>query len=367
LALKSLSNPDRYMEISTRLAMGEPLLLVTIGSTRTSTIPGVSIAGATPELTLTTPCLDVEYLVTGRPVSMDILPVTPTGIPTPALVTRGVVTAASIPVLVIDAGSYMAPAVPHISMPGRTVGGRIDVEPALPEGKAMELYKSGYRLGESIAGPGLTLILAESIPGGTTTALGILEGLGYDAYGKVSSAGPSNPHDLKRSIVEKALDKCRAKEACNDPLRIVEEMGDPVHITIAGIASGALDRGGAVVLSGGTQMTAVLALIDRLRGLKSGDALLMATTRWLVEDPSSDYKGLKEMISPDVPAVYYDYNFKDSPYEGLKAYEQGFVKEGVGIGGSAYAATVNRGLTSEAVHKAVYREYERVAREAGVL
>ncbi len=367
MALRSLLNPDRYTEISSRLASGEPLLLVTIGSTRTSTVPGVSIAGATPELTLATPCLDVEYLVTGKPVSMDILPVTPTGIPTPALVTRGVVEAASIPVVVADAGSHLTPAIPHISVPGRTVGGRIDEEPALPVDRARELYESGYTLGKTISGPGLTLVLAESIPGGTTTALGILVGLGYDAYGKVSSAGPENPHDLKRSIVERAQERCRAKGLCGDPLGVAGEMGDPVHVTIAGIASGALDRGGAVVLSGGTQMAAVLALLERLRGVKTGDLLLMATTRWLVEDPSSDYKGLVEMISPDVPVVYYDYNFQGAPYEGLKAYEKGFVKEGVGIGGSAYAATAIRGLTWEAVHNAVYREYERVAGEAGVL
>ncbi|MEM2302276.1 MAG: TIGR00303 family protein, partial [Sulfolobales archaeon] len=31
-----------------------------IASTRTSTIPGISIAGASPELTLYTPALDVE-------------------------------------------------------------------------------------------------------------------------------------------------------------------------------------------------------------------------------------------------------------------------------------------------------------------
>jgi len=60
------------------------IIIVFIASTETSTILGLSVAGATPEATLYTPALDVEYLTLGRPLSANVVPVTPTGVPTPA-------------------------------------------------------------------------------------------------------------------------------------------------------------------------------------------------------------------------------------------------------------------------------------------
>ena len=43
------------------------------------------------------------------------------------------------------------------------------------------------------------LVIGESIPGGTTTALGVLSALGVKAEGKVSSTLPENPHSLESS------------------------------------------------------------------------------------------------------------------------------------------------------------------------
>lgn len=47
-----------------------------------------------------------------------------------------------------------------------------------------------------------------------------------------------------------------------------------------------------------------------------------------------------ESISPDVPIVYVNMDYSSSPYEGLQAYEWGYIKEGVGCGGSSVAAIV---------------------------
>ena len=43
----------------------DPVFILTIGTTDTSLIPGISGAGATPELTLYTPASDAEFMVTG--------------------------------------------------------------------------------------------------------------------------------------------------------------------------------------------------------------------------------------------------------------------------------------------------------------
>jgi predicted ATP-grasp superfamily ATP-dependent carboligase len=89
---------------------------------------------------------------------------------------------------------------------------------------------------EYVEGENLSVcLLGESIPGGTTTALGILVALGYDAWGKVSSASPSNPHRLKEVVVREGLERSglRVDEARHDPLRAVSALGDPVHVSMA--------------------------------------------------------------------------------------------------------------------------------------
>ena len=66
-------------------------LVLCAGTTRTAEIDGISAAGADPELMAHTPSADGEILVYGRPVRAPVVPVSPTGCPTPAVVTRAVV------------------------------------------------------------------------------------------------------------------------------------------------------------------------------------------------------------------------------------------------------------------------------------
>jgi NaMN:DMB phosphoribosyltransferase len=94
-----------------------------------------------------------------------------------------------------------------------------------------------------------------------------------------------------------------------------------------------------VIVGGGTQMAAVIAAAVRLDGGIVGN-VLQGTTRWLMEDPHSNMEKMMESISPDVPIVYVNMDYSASPYEGLQAYEWGYIKEGVGCGGSSIAAIV---------------------------
>ena len=61
----------------------------------------------------------------------------------------------------------------------------------------------GRILGRSLASLTDCLIIGESIPGGTTTALAVLKAFGFDA--KVSSSIPENPVELKNQISKSAL------------------------------------------------------------------------------------------------------------------------------------------------------------------
>ncbi len=68
------------------------LFILVIGTTDTSLVPGITIAGgAKPELTHYTPAADAEYLVLGRCWVIPTVPMTPDGKPTPALITRAAI------------------------------------------------------------------------------------------------------------------------------------------------------------------------------------------------------------------------------------------------------------------------------------
>ncbi len=337
--------------------MARELFILFIASTRTSTIPGVSIAGPTPEATLYTPALDAEIVVAGRPMSLGVVPVSPEGIPTPAIVSRAILEALSLPRLVVDAGSYLEPGVPHARLPSRVVGERIDSGRALPEGSARRLFEEARLLASSLGG-GFHYIVGESMPGGTTTAMAVMEALGFRARGRVSSASPRNPHGLKARVYEEGLRASGLDVPARDVFRAVEAVGDPLHVSIAGFAAGAVESGSRVTLAGGTQMGAVLAILSRL-GYALGGPVRVATTRWIAFDPSSDFQGLMAEIAPRVEVSVADVSFSDSRLEGLRLYEEGYVKEGVGMGGLMVAA-LEAGLRAEDILRAVERSYEAV-------
>jgi len=58
-------------------------------------------------------------------------------------------------------------------------------------------------------------------------------------------------------------------------------------------------------------------------------------------------------------------DFSRSPYEGLRYYERGYVKEGVGAGGTAFIAHVLTGKSVREIEKSVNEEYERLMRVGG--
>ncbi len=333
---------------------GRVAFLVVVGSSRVSTIPGLSIAGPSPEATLLTPTLDAEYLLAGRPVTLDVIPVSPEGLPTPALITRAVLSALrDVQLGVVDAGCSRAPRVPHVALPSRRMGGRIDVEPGLPSGVAEALFREARLLGSTVARGLDAILLGESIPGGTTLAAAILEALGYRGLGRVSSSSRSNPHSLRERVVRAALARLEGRESLWERLG---EVGDPVHVSLAGLAAGALEAGARVVLAGGTQMAAVLAILSRL-GVKGGVAV--ATTPWIMRDETSDLPGLVRDVAPWAPVLYAEFSLASSRFPGLRAYDEGWVKEGVGAGGALVLAAA-RGLEPRDVLRLVEEEYARV-------
>jgi|GEM_PF-4430311 len=106
---------------------GFMLLLVT-GTTDTSLIPGLTIAGASPDLTHFTPAADAEYLIFGKTKSVPGIPVTPDGKPTPAILTRSALSVIDAGALVVNAGTRVKPLVPIVELGGFSREGHKDGE-----------------------------------------------------------------------------------------------------------------------------------------------------------------------------------------------------------------------------------------------
>ncbi len=320
------------------------------GSTRVSTIPGISIAGPSPEATLWTPTLDLEYLVAGKPLSLNVVPVSPEGLPTPAVISRALLPRIPVSLLVVDSGLSYPLKVSHARLPSARPGGRIDLEPGLG-GSSKAIFEEARLLGRWLAGGG-GLVLGETIPGGTTTAAAIMTALGIPGVELVSSSSAENPKELKRRVVDAALG--RAAHCGDDVFCVLDEVGDPVHVVIAGSAAGALEKGVPVVLAGGTQMGAPLAILRRL-GYEG--RIMIATTPWIVADRGAGIERIAAELGAGL--AYAKMSFADAPRRGLRMYEEGYVKEGVGAGGALYLAAALLGV--EEAKRLIYEEYEVLA------
>lgn len=310
-----------------------------LGFTETGLIPGISAAGATPADRQYTAIADAEFLYHGV-LSNPQFPLPPlVNGASPALISRAVMTGLGLPLYLFNAGLPQTPTVPCIDLGGAAAR-------CLSRGRALELLmvkrllEQGLFWGEKLASeiPGRYLILGECVVGGTTTALGLLMGLGWDAAGQVNSSHPTCNHNQKAAIVRAGLAQAGLVGAC-DPLQVVAAVGDPMQIVVAGMAIAASRRAG-VLLAGGTQMLAVHALMQALADQYQlpwqAEQVVVGTTRWVATDPTGDTVGLAQQLS--APLVATQLSFANSQHAALRAYEQGYVKEGVGAGGCAISA-----------------------------
>jgi len=308
-------------------------VVVLLAATATAAIPGISAAGATPESRRLTAAADAELLVLGpgrhRPHG---LPPLAAGV-SPALISQVVVDSLGWHPLVVDLGCALAPSVPHLRLPGSLEAG-----PArcLTSGRAM------------------ALLLAECVPGGTSTAQAVLAGLGLAVEGLVGSSLRDPDLSLKAQLVRQGLaaaglglpsSQGEGPAPDADPLAVVAAACDPMQPVAAGLVLAAAAQGLPVLLAGGSQMAAVLALAlalapASLRAVLAAQVAI-GTTAWVANDPSSNLGGLLQTLERRwgvTPlGLVADLRFHAPQHSALLDYERGFVKEGVGAGGLALA------------------------------
>ncbi len=325
------------------LLKGDVSFVLCIGNTKTAEIPGITVAGANPELIKFTPPADAELLYYGECKIIPFPPATPDGKPTPALITHTALKLTDVQLFVVDSGLVLKPRIPHATI-NAPVGENIAEGDAMGLDRVLESFEYAKILGREISKNCDVVMIAESIPAGTTTAGAVLKALGIEA--KVSSSMPENPVELKAKVIDKAVSRVNT----DDPLEIVAKVGDPVIVGVSGIALGSRKP---VILAGGTQMAAVSHVVRRIN---EKFEVNIATTVYVAEDETAD---IVSITPEDANVIAVDPGLGSSSKEGLRAYAQGFVKEGVGAGGSTLLAYV-RGWSAEEFLKEVEKNYEKI-------
>jgi uncharacterized protein (TIGR00303 family) len=317
-----------------------PIFACVLGFTDTCLIPGISAAGKTPEDRRYTAIADAEFLADGVRLQPQYpLPPLIAGA-SPVYISRAIVAALDLPTYIFNAGLPTPPSIPHIDLEGIPAA-CLTTGAALPIAIVERLYQQGLYWGKKLAAVAEDgyIIIGECVVGGTTTALSLLAGLGIDARDKVNSSHPVCNHQQKWEIVERGLSRLNLPLS---PLALVAAIGDPMQIVVAGMAIAASPASG-VLLAGGTQMLAVAALIraigvDRQLEINTSH-IVVGTTDWVANDRSGDTVALARLI-PHIPLISTQLSFANSRYPQLQVYERGFVKEGVGAGGLAIAASL---------------------------
>ena len=334
--------------------MHNSAFICVIGTSETSKIPGISLAGATPEDTKYTPAADAELMTVGEVRCTDNIPeaiIDGEKFPTPALLTKATLTLSRVPFLIVNAGCEINPTIKTTDVGSEYAK---DIRTGNAVENAEEIYYNSIEEGLDFEEFHDYIVIGESMPGGTTTALGVLKALGYDAEYKVSGASPENPHDLKISLVNEGLKNAgiRNKDDLLSPFDAVKSVGDNIIPAIAGITMGSKKP---IVLAGGTQMTAVCALIKSIDPDFDFSRVIIATTAYVANDESADLLNIVKQIDDNITVCVVDPGFEKTDHNALKYYAKGFVKEGAGAGGSMFLALL-KGHSIEEIRDNIVKE-----------
>jgi len=324
------------------LPQGKADFLLAASVTKTCEIEGITQAGI-PGMIPLTPTLDSEFISTGKVYSLGELAETPTGVPTPALITRATHNLAAFShISILDLGLETQPQNAEVL--------HFDISPSESIAKgakinAREVFAKGMSAGESYELKGSYLILGESTPSGTTTATATALALGYPCENDFSSSFLNVPDSVRSETINAALSLLNKDMDRFEKLSLVS---DNMLIFCAGFLLEA-SRRFHVVLAGGTQMAAALLVADALREdvlmrLKS-ENITLATTAWVAKDKNSNIKHILEQLSYTPHAIYTSFSFKNAEIPVLHKYDEGEAKEGVGAGAALAYANAN-GLTN---------------------
>jgi len=325
--------------------------MLALSNTKTAEINGITQAGIPGQIYLT-PTLDSEFLTTGEVRSLDNVAKTPKGVPTPALITRAVhLLNPFSDIELLNLGLKQRPRVNYFKLHDFDIkssdsiktGANID---------AQTIFQKGIEFGQNYVCKNDYIILAESVPSGTTTAKATALALGYNCENAFSSSFKNVPNDIRETTIQDALNNIDKND---DIFKILSSVSDNMIIFNAGFILG-LNNKIPTILAGGTQMACVLLVVNKILEVMQGEIetsnLALATTSWIANDENSDIKKLLDMCNFSINSYYADFNFSASSHPALKLYDEGEAKEGVGAGAALVYGMIN-GLSKENITKKV--------------
>ncbi len=317
-------------------------IFLIIAGTNTSQIPGISAAGINAKSRRTTALADAEFLLEGPSQDHKYkLPLLNAGV-TPALISHVCSKLINIFPVIVPIGIGAKPYFNHLVVEDRNLGPSncLTTGKSMSKERVLNLYEKGLAIGKSLKQP---VLISESVPGGTTTAQAVMKGFGLQVSNLVGSSLFKAPRELRRKVVQKGLLNSNFK-ADFDSFDVVAAVGDPFQAFSMGLLIGARLAKQPVIMSGGSQMLAVILLVLEFLDEKNKDEFIedvfIATTGWLVKDNSlNDLVNLiNEKYDVKLLGLASPLNFKSSKYKELRDYELGHVKEGVGAGGISLLA-----------------------------
>ena len=328
------------------------IFYLVIAGTETSQIEGISAAGINSKARRKTALADAEFLLFGPSKDHKYkLPFLNAGV-TPALISYVCSKLICACPIVIPIGIKEKPYFNHLVVENSLAGPAkcLSTGKSMNKERVLSLYKKGFEIGKSTK---QSIFISESVPGGTTTAQAVMEAFGLNVNNLIGSSLINPPRALKTKVIKAGLANANLKNKF-DSLDVISSVGDPFQAFSMGLLIGARLAKQSVVLSGGSQMLAVillaLELIDSKDKQEFIEFVFIATTGWLVKDDSlGDLLDLiNEKHNVNLLGLASSLNFKSSRYKELSDYEIGYVKEGVGAGGISILALL-KGFSNEEI------------------
>ena len=316
-----------------------------IAGTDTSQIQGISAAGINSKARRKTALADAEFLLFGANKNHKYkLPFLEAGV-TPALISFVCSRLIGATPIVVPIGIEEKPYFYHLSVEDHLIGPArcLTTGNSMNKERVFSLYKKGLEIGKSSKKP---LFISESVPGGTTTAEAVMEAFGLNVNKLIGSSFINAPRNLKKNVIKTGILNSNLNKNF-DSIDVLSSLGDPFQAFTMGLLIGARLAKQSVLLSGGSQMLAIILLalefIDSNSKQEFVDFVFLATTGWLVKDNLlSDLLNLiTKKHNVNLLGLASPLNFKSSIYKELRDYEIGYVKEGVGAGGMSILAFLN--------------------------
>ena len=328
------------------------IFYLVIAGTETSQIQGISAAGINSKARRKTALADAEFLLFGPDINHKYkLPFLNAGV-TPALISYVCSKLICVNPIVVPIGIIEKPYFNYLNVENYLIGPSkcITSGNSMDKERVLTLYKKGLEIGKSTNQP---IFISESVPGGTTTAQAVMEAFGLNVNHLIGSSLINPPRTLKTKVIKAAI--LNANLDYNfDSIDVISSVGDPFQAFSMGLLIGARLAKQYVVLSGGSQMLAIILLALEFINYKEKqefvNSVFIATTGWLVKDNSlSDLLDLiSEKHNVNLLGLASPLNFELSKNKELRDYEIGYVKEGVGAGGMSIFAFL-KGFSNEEI------------------